>query len=294
MEIGVGMPTAVPGTTAKQLLDWAKRAEELGFSSLGTLDRIVYDNYEPMVALGAAAAVTSRIRLTTTVLLGPLRTNTALLAKQAATVNQLSGGRLVLGVGLGGREDDYIASGVSNAGRGATLVRQTDELRRIWGGEDRGIAGAIGPVSAKGPTILFGGSTALALSRAAKYADGWIMGGGPPEQFANLAEQFDRAWSEAGRTDRPRKLSLARYSLGPSGRAVADEYLTHFYAWLGDNAKLIAAGAAVEVEPIRAQVSAFAEAGCDELIFYPSAAGIDQVELLAEALDGIPLTAEPI
>jgi alkanesulfonate monooxygenase SsuD/methylene tetrahydromethanopterin reductase-like flavin-dependent oxidoreductase (luciferase family) len=290
MEIGICLPGAIPGTTGKQLLDWASRAEELGFASLGSLDRIVYDNYEPLVAFGAVAAVTSRIRLMTTSLIGPLRSNTALFAKQAATVQALSDGRLVLGLGLGGRADDYETSSVSNEGRGATLIKQTREIRQIWSGENRGMAGAIGPTAAgNAPKILFGGSTPLALSRAAKHADGWIMGGGAPQQFATLGQQFAEAWADVSRSGQPRRVSLARYALGPSAREVADAYLTNFYAWLGDIAKGIAASAAVEAGAIKEQVAAFAEAGCDELIYCPSAADLQQVELLAEALDGVSL-----
>src|SRR5581483_11719800 len=95
---------------------WARDAEEAGFSTLGTIGRLVYPNYEELISLAAAAAVTSRIRLTTSVLLAPLYANTALFAKQAASLDRLSGGRLVLGLGLGGREDDYTASALPTAG----------------------------------------------------------------------------------------------------------------------------------------------------------------------------------
>ncbi len=118
MDVGIGLPNAVRGVDRRGIVDWAKRAEDAGFSSLGTIDRIAFPNYESFIALAAAAAVTERIRLTTDVLLAPLRSNTALLAKQAATLDSLSEGRLVLGLAVGGRQDDYEASSVDFSTRG--------------------------------------------------------------------------------------------------------------------------------------------------------------------------------
>jgi alkanesulfonate monooxygenase SsuD/methylene tetrahydromethanopterin reductase-like flavin-dependent oxidoreductase (luciferase family) len=120
VEIGIGLPTTIPGTEGKTLLEWARRAEEAGFSTLGTIGRLVYPNYDDLIALAAAAAVTERIRLTTSILIAPLHANSALLAKQTASLDRLSGGRLVLAVGLGGRDDDYEASGLPTTGRAAS------------------------------------------------------------------------------------------------------------------------------------------------------------------------------
>ena len=127
MEIGIGLPNAVRGVLGPALIDFAREAEQAGFSSLGTIDRIVYDNYESLIALAAAAAVTERICLLTSILIAPLRSNTALLAKQAASVDGLSGGRLVLGIAPGGREDDYEVSGIDFHARGKFFDRQLDE-----------------------------------------------------------------------------------------------------------------------------------------------------------------------
>src|SRR5213080_2222198 len=107
MDIAIGLNATIPGVEGHQLLEWARRSEGRGFSSLGTIDRIVYPSHEPLVALAAAGAVTERIRLATTILLAPTRANGALLAKQAATLDVLSGGRLVLGVAVGRRDDDF-------------------------------------------------------------------------------------------------------------------------------------------------------------------------------------------
>jgi alkanesulfonate monooxygenase SsuD/methylene tetrahydromethanopterin reductase-like flavin-dependent oxidoreductase (luciferase family) len=118
MDIGIGLPNTVLGVDRRGIVDWARMAEEAGFSSLGTIDRIAYDNYESLTALAAAAAVTEKIRLTTDILIAPLRP-AALLAKQAATVNEISQGRLVLGLAVGGREDDFQARSTSTSTRAA-------------------------------------------------------------------------------------------------------------------------------------------------------------------------------
>ena len=286
MDIGIGLPNTVPDTEGRTLIDWARHAEEAGFSTLGTIGRLVYPNYEELVALSAAAAVTSQIRLTTGVLLAPLYTNSALFAKQAASLDRLSGGRLVLGLGLGGREDDFAASGVSTQGRGQRLEEQIAMMKRVWSGEEFGYAGAIGPPPARrgGPEIILGGATEATFDRVARIADGWIMGGGTPDMFAQAAAGVDRAWQDAGRAGRPRKLTLAYFGLGPEARSQAEGYLLHYYGWLGEIANMIAGGAAVSPEMVKSYVAAFEASGCDEIIFVPTASRLDQISLLAEAI----------
>src|SRR5712691_10125662 len=141
MRIGVGLPTSTPPTGARhrgpELLAWATRAEAGPFASLGVTDRLVYDCTDPMVALAAAAAVTTRVRLVTMVVIGPIRP-TAVLAAQAASLDALSGGRLTLGVSLGARRDDYEVAGASWAGRGKFLSDQLAALREIWEGKTVG------------------------------------------------------------------------------------------------------------------------------------------------------------
>ena len=286
MDIGIGLPNTVPDTEGRTLIDWARHAEEAGFSTLGTIGRLVYPNYEELVALSAAAAVTSQIRLTTGVLLAPLYTNSALFAKQAASLDRLSGGRLVLGLGLGGREDDFAASGVSTQGRGQRLEEQIAMMKRVWSGEEFGYAGAIGPPPARpgGPEIILGGASEATFRRVARMADGWIMGGGTPDMFAQAAAGVDQAWQDAGRPGRPRKLTLAYFGLGPEARSQAEGYLLHYYGWLGEIANMIAGGAAVSPEMVKSYVAAFEASGCDEIIFVPTASRLDQISLLADAI----------
>ena len=286
MEVGIGLPATVPGVEGHQLLEWARRAEARGFSSLGVIDRIVYPNYEPLIALAAAAAVTERIRVATTILIAPYRANGALVAKQAATLDHLSGGRLVLGVAVGIREDDYEASGVDLHTRGARFDEMLDQWKRIWAGEEFGTAGAIGPQPPGGePTLIIGGAVDAAFERVAKYGEGWIMGGGTPDQFRDGVAKLDAAWQAAGREGSPRTMALAYFALGDDAEEAADRYLKDYYAWLGDDvAGMIAGSAATDAETVKQYVQAFSEAGCDELVIFPSTSDPDQVDLLADAI----------
>jgi alkanesulfonate monooxygenase SsuD/methylene tetrahydromethanopterin reductase-like flavin-dependent oxidoreductase (luciferase family) len=284
MEIGIGLPATIPGVTGDELTEWARRADAGSFSSLGTIDRIVYPNYEPLIALAAAAAVTSRIKLLTSVLLAPLRLNVALFAKQAATVQHLSGGRLVLGLGIGGRDDDFDVSGADLHTRGRVLDRQLDEMRRIWDGEEKGLAGPIGPNLDEPPTLILGGSVEASFRRAAEHGAGWIMGGGTPDQFRGGVEKLNAAWQAAGRSGEPRKMALSYYSLGPDAERNAESYLRDYYGFLGDDmAGMVAGSAAKDADTVKQYIAAFEQSGADELVFFPSSSDPDQVELLAEA-----------
>ncbi len=280
MDIGIGLPNAVRGVERDGIVDWATRAEAAGFASLGTIDRIAYPNYESIVALAAAAAVTERIRLVTDILILPLRTNTALFAKQSATIDALSGGRLELGLAVGGREDDYELSGADFRSRGASFDRQLAELTELWAGD------VVGPDPANGkrPGLLIGGQSDKAFQRAAKYADGWTMGGGGPDMFGPALGKLKAAWSEAGRDGEPRTSALFYFSLGPDGEDVAARNLGDYYSFLGDYAQQIVQSAAKDAATLKGYVSAFEQAGVDEIICFPASSDPAQVDLLAEAV----------
>jgi alkanesulfonate monooxygenase SsuD/methylene tetrahydromethanopterin reductase-like flavin-dependent oxidoreductase (luciferase family) len=186
VRIGIGLPTTTPGVAGEPLLTWARRAEAGPFSTLAVLDRLVYDSVDPFVALAAAAAVTSRVRLATMIGIGPLR-SAAVLAKQASSVNLVAGGRLTLGLGIGARLDDYAAAGADHRGRGARLSEQLAHLRTL---------------DTQPPMeILVGGTSGAALARMARYADGYAHGGGPPKAFASAATRARAAWHDLGNRD---------------------------------------------------------------------------------------------
>jgi alkanesulfonate monooxygenase SsuD/methylene tetrahydromethanopterin reductase-like flavin-dependent oxidoreductase (luciferase family) len=282
VKVAIGLPTTVPGVERRQVLDWSRRAEEAGFSALGTLDRLIYPNYEPLVALGAAAAVTERIRLMTAVLLVPYRQNPGVVAKQAATIHALSEGRLTLGVGLGSRDDDYTAFGIPMTNRGRAFDEMLDRIKRLWAGEEVGYAGGVGPdVSDNPPELIVGGSVDAAFRRAARYGDGWMMGGGAPERFPGFVEKLTAAWREQGRAGEPRKLSLTYFAVGDDPQGDTERSIGHYYAFAPEYRDAIVAGTAKGEDAVRERVKAFREAGCDELVMFPASADPEQVDLLA-------------
>lgn len=279
MQIGVGLPTGVPGTDGRTVITWAQQADAGPFSSLGVIDRILYDSYEPLAALAAAAAVTSRVRLVTMIVIGPLR-NTALLAKEAAAIDALSGGRLVLGIALGARQDDYQIAEVDYRTRGRRLTEQLAALRDHWESE-------MGPKSGRpgGPPLLVGGGSDQAFARIARYADGYVHGGGPPKTFARAAEKVRTAWADAGRPGKPQLWAQAYFALGDEATAQAGAaYLRDYYAFTGPFAEKIAGGLLTTPQAIAQFIRGYADAGCDELVLLPTISSLEQLARLADVV----------
>jgi len=284
MDLGIGLPSTIPSATGQDVLSWAREADTAGFSSVGTIDRVVYGNHETIPTLAAAAAVTSRVRLHTAILIAPFRGNGTLLAKQLASVDSFAGGRLTVGIAVGGREDDYVSTGSDFEGRGAAFDKQLTEFHEVWGGAARGTAGPVGPspVQPGGPPLIIGGTSAAAIRRTVTHGAGWMAGGGGVDMFAGTADKVRRAWTDAGRDGKPRLAALGYYALGPEADSLASGYLRDYYAFLGDFADQIAAGALKTEAAVRDTISRFADAGCDELILFPSSPDLDQLRRLAD------------
>jgi alkanesulfonate monooxygenase SsuD/methylene tetrahydromethanopterin reductase-like flavin-dependent oxidoreductase (luciferase family) len=285
VRIGIGLPNPVLDVPGHLPVAWARRAEERGFSSLATIDRIAYPSYDSLTVLTAAAAVTDRIGLVTNILLAPAY-NPVLLAKVTASIDQLSGGRFTLGVGVGGRSDDFQLTGRSFAGRGRRFDAELELLHQAWAGEP--VAGSpfpVGPPTTRGRIpLLIGGQPHLAAPRAARWDAGFTLGGAPPAMAAGAIQDFNKEWEQAGGTGRPRVVALTYFSLGEEHTAESLRNLRSYYGFLGDWAEGIATGAPRTPAAVREQAAAFEEAGVDELIFDPTVADLDQVDRLADAV----------
>ena len=282
MDIGIGLPAAVTGVDGKTLVEWARESERYPFSALSVLDRIVFPNYEPLITLAAAAGATTRVRLITAILLVPLRTNTALLAKEAATLDNISGGRLVLGMAVGGREDDYAASKADFHRRGRIFDRHIDEMRAIWNGE-----GSIGPrpIRPGGPELMIGGHSDAAIRRVVRLGCGWVLGGGGADGFMHSVEPLMAAWKAAGRDGKPHLQAGVRFALGEGAKENVAAQARHYYSAMGDAfIERLTRDSATDAEAIKRAAKSFEDAGCDELVFAPSSPDLGQIELLAKAL----------
>ena len=281
MDISIGLPNTldVPGPL---LVDWARRAEERGFHSLGTLDRIVYPSFDSLTALSAAAGATTRIGLLTGVLLAPLYPP-VWLAKATASLDAICGGRLTLGLGVGGREDDFLAVGRSMRGRGTLMDEALDILQRSWAGQNvTGGQFPVGPPPADGTGVqlLIGGDSDAAVRRAVQYGQGWIAGAGGPEAAAPMIERVHAAWREAGREGEPRIAALAYFGLGDPNASRAA--LRSYYGFLGEWTETVVEGALRTPEAVRGAVKTYADVGVTELVLDPTVAAPDEIDRLAD------------
>jgi alkanesulfonate monooxygenase SsuD/methylene tetrahydromethanopterin reductase-like flavin-dependent oxidoreductase (luciferase family) len=286
VKIGIGLPNPIPGTPGVRLVEWARRAEDRGFSTLTTIDRIAYPSYDSLTSLAAAAGATSRIELMTNILLAPAYPP-VLLAKVAASIDQISNGRFTLGLAVGGRPDDYAVTGRDMSRRGRWFDEGLALMHQAWRGE--AVPGTDKPV---GPTpvrdsrvpIVFGGTSDATIRRITTWGTGWTAGGGGAEMVAPFADKVREAWKAAGRDGEPRLTGLAYFALGDDARQPSFDYLNDYYAFIGEWAGAISNGALRTPEMIKSAVQGFDEAGFTDFFIAPASSGLEQVDRLADVV----------
>ena len=283
MRIGVGLPNTIPGTPGPRLLEWAREAERMGFSTLATIGRLVFPTFEELQALTAAAAVTHRIDLFANVAIGPVYDD-AMLAKLAAGLDQLSEGRFVLGLAPGWRDEDFIVAGKSYKGRGKRFDEQIEFMLRAWRGElVEGATKKLTPTPTNGVAVplAFGGNSPQAYERAARHGIGWTAGGASPDDVKGFFQSARDAWDRVGRDGQPKLWALSYFTLGDAARDTARSYLSDYYGEMGAGMSQVIPA---DADGIRWAVAAFEEAGADELILDPVSSDMRQLALLAAAL----------
>lgn len=285
MRIGIGLPAAIPGSPPTAVGEWAGIAEASGFASLGVIDRLVYDNLDPLVALGVAAARTERVELLTTVLNVPWRRNAVVLAKQLASLDRVSGGRLTAGLGLGGWADDHEVVGPAAAGTGATMDEMLATMLGAWsGGVGRGSA-QIPPLPARRPGLLFGGVAPASFRRAARFGDGWVAPSFGSQVLASGVDAIREAWRDAGRQDEPRVVVERYFSFGDRAEHIAHHYLHHYYG--PDYLDAVTADTVTTARRLEHELRLLSDVGADDVVLLPCDADARQIELLAGALDDL-------
>jgi alkanesulfonate monooxygenase SsuD/methylene tetrahydromethanopterin reductase-like flavin-dependent oxidoreductase (luciferase family) len=280
MKIGIGLPAAVPGTDATSIGRWASESEDLGFDSLAAIDRLLYDNLDPLIALAAAATSTERIELITTVLNAGYRNNPVLLAKQIDSLERLSAGRLTVGLGMGGWPEDYAASGVPMTRRGAAFEATLATMRSVWRGEMAGASGPIPALPPGRPGLLLAGLVPAGFARAATLSDGWVAPSFGLETLQNGIKAVRQAWAQ--RPGHPRVIVERYFSLGSGAVATAKEYVAHYYG--ADYLPQIFPDVVTNEEQLRTEIDRVAQAGADDLVLLPCSGNPDQISLLAKAL----------
>ncbi len=292
MKIGMNLPVMVPGLDRELILEWSRRVDAGPYASLAAGERINFPNPDMMVTLAAAAAVTERVRLTFNVLVLPMH-SAVLIAKQVATLDVISGGRVTLGVGVGGREEDYRAVGaVWDEKRLGRLERQVGLMRRAWAGEIV-VEAALRPVEPApiqpgGPEILAGSLFPRSIRRAARWADGLcsFSFGPSADEIGSQFELARAAWEEEGRSVPPRLVTGCWFALGSGARAQMDEYLHRYLNFLGPGVaeKLGPSVATTSAQALRDAIAMVENLGGDELILAPTTSDPDEVHRVADLL----------
>ncbi len=291
--IGLAWVNPAPLTKPENVVNFAKKCEAMGCQSMWTIDRIAYDNLEPLTVLAAAAGVTQKIRLGTSVLLGNLR-HASHVAKIVSTLDFISNGRVTLGLGFGSRESDYKAVEVPFEHRGSRAVEQVQLMKRLWSEDSVTFKGkfynvenlSVGPkpIQKPHPPIWTGGSAEVALRRAGTWADGFICGSSAIPEFPSTWEKIAGYARAAGRDpNRIRKAGLTFMAIhddqSKAVRAVEDYVMRYYGRLRADvaNTSLVGSPAAVTE-----RIGAFLSRGLDTLIIGVADPDPRQLDLFGE------------
>lgn len=288
MRIGLALPAMLDGLDRRLLLAWARRIEADGYTTVGFGERISYRNLELFTVLGAAAAVTERVDIAASVVVLPMHSE-VWVAKQMATLDLVSGGRGVLGVGVGGRAEDYQALGRPFERRWDRLDAQVARLRRLWDGEPP-MPGLdpVGPPPTRRIPILSAGVGPRSLARSAAWADG-INGFELDPTAGALTAAADRtraAWDAAGRSEAPVVMTSWWVALGRDPLPQLQAYARHYLGVFGDElaGALARSCTAAGPDAVRASVEAAAAAGYDEIQLVPTVTDLAQLDELTALL----------
>jgi alkanesulfonate monooxygenase SsuD/methylene tetrahydromethanopterin reductase-like flavin-dependent oxidoreductase (luciferase family) len=294
MQIGMTLPVMEPDLDADVLEGWCRAVDDGPFASLCFGERMAFDNPDALTLLGAVAAWTSRVEVVTTVVVPQLH-DPVMLAKALATADVLTKGRLTVGLGIGGRREDYVAVAADPATQTmADLATRALTMKRVWAGEK--VTEAVRPVGPPpvqpgGPSLLVGTLGPKTLRSAVTWADG-LAGVSMDLDLAAIGAHFDvarAAWSEAGRSA-PRLATSTWFALDDgdgSARAQVHRHLLHYMNWLPvslvDPLARVSGFAGTEAE-LGDLLKRLEDLGTDDLHLIPTGSDVSQVERVAALL----------
>lgn len=292
MQIGMTVPSMIEGLDRATLLEWFRRIDDGPYSTLALGERIAYPNLELFTTLAAAAAATERVRLMATIVVLPAHPAIE-VAKMAATIDVISGGRFTLGVGIGGRDEDYRALGAPFERRHQRLDEQVAAMRRVWAGEEpMADMHAVGPapVQTGGPPLYSGALGPKSIARSARWADGTAGFLLDPinEDAAGTFRAIEQAWREAGREAPPRHVTSFWYAVGEDGPERLHAYATRYLGIFGPELASAMADSCSASTPgaLRHAIQRLTDAGCDELLLVPTSADPRELDLVEELITG--------
>jgi alkanesulfonate monooxygenase SsuD/methylene tetrahydromethanopterin reductase-like flavin-dependent oxidoreductase (luciferase family) len=296
MKIGMTLPVTEPGWTREIALEWIRRIEAGPFHSLALGERNAFPTPDIIALMSACAVLTERVKIVASVAVVTMH-DPVLAAKQYATIDLLSGGRLVLGVGTGGREEDYRAIGADLGRRRIAGLEETVRtMRRVWAGEAV-VPGLLRPVEPfpvqpGGPPVLAGALGPKAVANAARWADG-LSGMTMTANASEVRTAFDWAehcWREAGRESAPILNSATWFALGrpEPAREQMRAHLHRYFNWMPEARDAIAssAGFTGDAAAFRDMLGSMEDAGTDEFQLIPTSIDPDEVDRVVDALAG--------
>lgn len=290
MRYGICLPYMKRDYDRDTILAWCRAIDAGPWDSLSCGERITGYTCDMRVLLSAAAAVTERVRIVPSLYVLPMH-SAVWAAKEIATLDVLSGGRVTVTVGVGGREKDYRAVGASFAHRHQRMDQQVAEMRRIWAGEPP-FEGAdpVGPapVQAGGPPILIGAMGPKGMRRGAEWAQGAYLFSmnGDKGEMAKMIDMADSAWEEAGRADRPYRMAGFWHSLADDAEPRLRQYVYDYLKIAGDDVAKLVAGTMTRSneDAVRRAIDDYRELGVDEIMFSAVTADLAELDRLANLI----------
>jgi len=288
MDVGVCLPYMERDLDRERISAWCRAIDDGPFSSLSCGERITDYTIEMRTTLAFAAALTERVRIVPSLYVLPMH-SAVWAAKEIATLDVLSGGRVTVTVGVGGRETDYRAVGASMERRHARMDEQVATMRRIWAGEppEKGLD-EVGPrpVQAGGPPIHAGVLGPKAIRRAAAWADGVYMwsGNGVGAEIERAIGAIDAAWSEAGRDERPRRVAGFWFSIAENSQERLSAYVYDYIKVLSEDGARAMAKMMNRSTPdaVNESLDAMEAIGCDEVYLVPATSDLAEIERASE------------